>query len=548
MNTESTERDPVELLAEEFIERHRRGESPCIDEYVAAHPELSDEIADLFPMLAALEKCKPTETLATPATAARPFACPEQLGDLRLVREIGRGGMGIVYEAFQQSIGRRVAVKVLPQQVFFTNKMLSRFQREAQAAGALNHPNIVTVYSVGEQDGLHYLVMPLIEGVGLDLLIETLRNRDDITEPNDSHATLAQQFAKAITHDAFSNINKLATPAGPPKKVADHRSDPTIGFSDTHPVDEEPSRNPPAFETRSLIAPPEVTTASEAMITNKSYWKSVARIISQAASAIAHAHNAGTLHRDIKPANLLVDRTGNAWVTDFGLAKALEQEDFSRTGEVVGTLRYMAPEQLGGEADRRSDIYSLGLTLYELLCLRPAFGGKTPSELIREITMSPPAAPRKINPAVPHDLETITLKAMAAAPEDRYQTADEFADDLQNFLHQRPLLATRTGKIKRHLLWRRRNPLLARLTTAVILLSLTTAIGLAAFLNAPRPDRRDDPQRPRSQNGELDRRPPGSRFFPDRNATPPRPPAPRDRNRPPRHQAAPPQRPLPPTI
>ena len=169
------------------------------------------------------------------------------------------------------------------------------------------------------------------------------------------------------------------------------------------------------------------------------YWRSVARVIQQAASALAHAHTTGTLHRDIKPANLMIDRAGVMWVTDFGLAKAMEENDVTRSGELVGTLRYMAPDQLRGVTDTRSDLYSLGLTLYELICFRPAFCGRSQSELIGQITRGSPATPRSINPSIPSDLEAIVLKAIAESPKNRYQTGEEFTVALQRFLGHRSL-------------------------------------------------------------------------------------------------------------
>lgn len=491
----------VEQLAEEFIERHRRGEAPSgeklIEEYIAAHPDLSDEIRDLFPMIAALEGCHLDDSAAASGATIERFDCPMQLGDdLRLLREIGRGGMGIVYEAVQESLGRRVAVKVLPHQVFFDNKKLQRFRREARAAGALNHPHVVTVYSVGEQTGLHYLVMPLIEGVALDTLIETIAYRSTpvggtiATDTNNREIDLNQSLAHALMVGDFSGVATVDPRAASPADKTQRQLDPTVEFS--QPYSNQSNDTPP----ESLAGNPTVPLSLQGetlpklvpqTITSDSYWHSAARVIQQAADALAHAHAAGTLHRDIKPGNLIIDRKGNAWVTDFGLAKALEQNDLSLTGEVVGTLRYMAPEQLNGDTDQRSDIYSLGLTLYELLCLRPAFTGETPSKLIREITSVPPPAPRELNPAVPRDLETITLKAIATAPEDRYQTAAALADDLARYLDAKPVSVMPATKLQTYQAWQRRNPLIAGLVAAVIVLSLTTVIGLAAFLNAPPP-------------------------------------------------------------
>ena len=176
------------------------------------------------------------------------------------------------------------------------------------------------------------------------------------------------------------------------------------------------------------------------------YWRSVARIGIQVADALQYAHQQGTLHRDIKPANLLLDNRGTVWITDFGLAKLADLDDLTHSGDMVGTLRYMAPEQFEGKADARSDVYNLGLTLYELLTLRPAFDQKDRRRLIRQMTQEEPPRPRKLNPAIPRDLETIVVKAMAADPGHRYQTAGQLAADLRCFLEDRPIRARRASR------------------------------------------------------------------------------------------------------
>src|SRR5262249_44425707 len=175
--------------------------------------------------------------------------------------------------------------------------------------------------------------------------------------------------------------------------------------------------------------------------------------------ALPHAANQGVLHRDIKPSNLLLDDTGNVWVTDFGLAKAQgDGDDLTRTGDVVGTLRYMAPERFNGQGDLRSDVYSLGLTLYELLTLRPAFQEADRNKLVKEVMPGEPVRPRKLNPTVPRDLETVVLKAIAREPAHRYQTAGALADDLQRFLKGEPIHARRVSFWERAVKWIRRRP------------------------------------------------------------------------------------------
>ena len=169
------ELDSLETLADEFMERQRRGESPSVAEYAAQHPDLAAEIEELFPTIAVMEQLKAQKERQSGARVSLGGVRLERLGDFRILGEIGRGGMGIVYEAFQESLGRHVAVKVLPRQALLDPQQLRRFQREAQTAARLHHTNIVPVFGVGEHDGFHYIVMQLIEGAGLDNVLARLR-------------------------------------------------------------------------------------------------------------------------------------------------------------------------------------------------------------------------------------------------------------------------------------------------------------------------------------------------------------------------------------
>jgi WD40 repeat protein len=213
------------------------------------------------------------------------------------------------------------------------------------------------------------------------------------------------------------------------------------------------------------------------------YWHSAARVGVQVAGALAYAHQQGVLHRDIKPSNLLLDFQGTVWVTDFGLAKAADEADLTRTGDLVGTLRYMAPERFRGTSDARSDVYALGLTLYELLSLRPAFVGTDRERLIHQVTQSEPPRPSQLDPEVPRDLETIVLKAIDREPSRRYQTAGELAEDLQRFLDDRPIRARRASLGERAGRWCRRNPALAGVTgLAAALLIAVAAVSSIGYI------------------------------------------------------------------
>ena len=186
----------------------------------------------------------------------------------------------------------------------------------------------------------------------------------------------------------------------------------------------------------------------------------------QAAEALGYAHLHGVLHRDIKPANLLLDLRGTIWVTDFGLAKAEGSDELTSPGDVVGTLRYMAPERFHGKADSRSDIYSLGLTLYEMLTFAPAYTGAHRVEFIHAILHEEPRRPRSLDPRIPLDLETIVLKAIAKNPSDRFSTADELARELRRFVDGRPILSRRVSMSERVWRWSRRNRVTASVDPA----------------------------------------------------------------------------------
>ena len=430
------DRDPLELLAAEYMERLREGQRPSIEEYATQHPELAEEIRDLFPTIAVTERLKAHQARSSGGLVTLGAARLERLGDFRLIREIGRGGMGIVFEAEQESLGRRVAVKVLPRQVLLDEKHLKRFEREARIAANLHHTNIVEVFGVGEQDGFHYYVMQYIRGAGLDAIIPRLaklvrRPPNDQPQPTlkaDSDEAMADSAARELLGSGFNG------------RLGEH------------------------------------------------YWQSVARIGLQAADALKYAHSLKTLHRDIKPANLLLDTHGTVWLADFGLAKAAQSEDVSLSQDLVGTLRYMAPEQFRGKTDHRSDIYSLGLTLYELLALRPAYAETDHSRLMQRIGEGPPPAPSTDSGEIPRDIETIVLKAISHDINQRYQSAEAMADDLRCFLEDRPISARRVGPVERLARWCRRNKVMASLTGAtlflLVLVAATASIGYVRTKNA----------------------------------------------------------------
>jgi serine/threonine protein kinase/WD40 repeat protein/Flp pilus assembly protein TadD len=477
MGTEGR-RETVEQLAEEFVERYRRGERPPLSEYIERHPEHAREIRELFPALVLMEQIAPgsDESAASAPLASRGAGLagqPERLGDYRVLREVARGGMGVVYEAEQLSLGRHVALKVLPSHALLDPRQLARFQREARAAARLHHTNIVPVFGVGEQDGLHYYVMQFIHGLGLDLVLDELRR---LRQPRGEPAPI-QGDAPGRVNQASRDVSAVDVARA---LISGQFRQPSPSSAVTT-VPQEPAAATPAraADTSATIRLPGQSEASTLSDSGSQYWQSVARVGMQVADALAHASSQGVLHRDIKPSNLLLDDTGNVWVTDFGLAKAASDSDnLTHTGDIVGTLRYMAPERFNGQGDLRSDVYSLGLTLYELLTLRPAFDEADRNRLVKAVMHDEPERPRKLNPGVPRDLETVVLKAIARDPAHRYQTPAEMAEDLKRFVEDRPVRARRISETERLWRWCRRNPLPASLLAGIVLVFLIGFAGV----------------------------------------------------------------------
>ncbi len=477
--------DPFGQIADEFVEAFRQGKRPSVEEFARRYPAQADEIRDMLPALVLMEKAKSADDTSghrRQAIALTAAALLQQLGDYQILREVGRGGMGVVYEAQQLSLGRHVAIKVLPSHALLDPRQLGRFQREARSAAKLHHTNIVPVFGVGEQDGLYYYVMQFIQGLGLDLVLDELRH---LRQPRGKQPPI-QDNAPGRPTNVPRDISAVAVARGllSGEFMASGGRQPPENrpLSSDSPLTQGANapRSPDASATVRMPGQTEASTLSES---GSSYWQSVARVGMQVADALAHAASQGILHRDIKPSNLLLDDTGNVWVTDFGLAKAAsDSDDLTHTGDIVGTLRYLAPERFNGQGDLRSDVYSLGLTLYELLTLRSAFDEADRNKLVKQVMHDEPVRPRKINPGVPRDLETVVLKAIARDPAHRYQTPAEMADDLKRFVEDRPVRARRISGAERLWRWSRRNPDIAVLggVLTVVLVVVTVASLLAA--------------------------------------------------------------------
>jgi serine/threonine protein kinase len=476
-----SDRNPIEVLSEEFLERLRRGESVSPEDYAAQHPELADEILAVFPGLVLMEDLAGdsggrTGSFAS-GSAAATGAVIGRLDEFRLLREVGRGGMGIVYEAEQESLGRRVALKVLPAGALTDPKQLRRFEREARSAAQLHHTNIVPVYGVGRYEGSHYYVMQFIQGQGLDTVLEELkrlRNRPAATPAR----SVPRGFPGSAAGPQTAGDIAVSLVTGRFGAAQTGGESATLGTTvvDTTPVPrgDEGGKAP----SRSDLSHSDIQSGISSLPgTDRRFSHGVARVGIQVAEALAHAHGQGILHRDIKPSNLLLDRSGNVWVADFGLAKAIGADDLTGTGDIVGTVRYMAPERFSGLGDARADIYSLGLTLYELLALRPAFPENDRAGLIRQVTQEQPTRLRKLDRSIPTDLETIVHKAMAREPAQRYATAAAMAEDLKRFLDGRPIRARRISPAERAWRWCKRNRAVAALLV-LLLLALAGMFGL----------------------------------------------------------------------
>jgi tetratricopeptide (TPR) repeat protein len=378
------------------------------DEIFAEFPEYAKQLEQLLPAMALLADVSRSagqspEGIGTPRTDdGEPI--PGILGDFRIIREVGRGGMGVVYEAEQISLSRRVALKVLPFAATMDPKQLQRFRNEAMAAASLRHEHIVHVYGVGCERAVHFYAMEFIDGLTLSQIIAA-HNR---------------------------------------------------------PADEP--QTPTAGKAAAPTAPIAALSTEPGGIKGREFYRSAARLIADAADALEHAHQLGIVHRDVKPGNRLLDATGKIWVADFGLARFGPEAGLTMSGDLLGTLRYMAPEQAlakHGLVDHRADVYGLGATLYELLTGKPAVGGEDKQEILRRIAFEELVVPRKLDKGIPAELETITLTCLAKEPTERYATAGELAEDLRRWMADQPIRARRPTARQRAARWGRRHPALS---------------------------------------------------------------------------------------
>jgi serine/threonine protein kinase len=495
---------------EEYLAELERGTLAQPEELLAQHPDLAGPLRDY---LAGMEFLR--SAAAALRGAPRPLEpggeClaegTQQLGDYRILREIGRGGMGIVYEAEQVSLGRRVALKVLPFAAVLDARQLQRFKNEAQAAAQLHHTNIVPVHAVGCERGVHYYAMQYIEGRTLADVIRELRRlnpplpyRERAGVRVQAPATDVAPASSPLVVQASSQPEASSLPSSPADSGADS---PAPSF--LQPIPASQLWGKPLPQGSSLVTSRQDaggTCRQDAGTTNsgssgavglpgsghstkdRAFFRAVAQLGVQAAEALDHAHELGVIHRDIKPSNLLLDQRGNLWITDFGLARLQSDPGLTITGDVLGTLRYMSPEQAlvperrGTPLDHRTDVYSLGITLYEFCALQPAFPGRDRKELLRQIAFDEPPPLRHVNRTLPIDLETIVTKAIAKNPAERYATAGELADDLRRFLEDKPITARRPTLVQRAGKWSRRHRTVVASALVILALAVVgTSIG-----------------------------------------------------------------------
>jgi eukaryotic-like serine/threonine-protein kinase len=373
---------PIKAAMAEFREAWVSGKQPDLEAFCQSHPECGPELRAriqnfLFTVGGFPEAAGGADGIPL-AIEGKDSSSGKILGDYRILEEIGRGGMGVVYKAEQVSLNRNVALKVLPAHMNFFDQAVLKFRREAEAGGRQSHPGIVAVHAVGECGGAHFIAQELVEG-GYTLEDWLERHRGEGGLP--------------------------------------------MGYS-----------------------------------------REVAKLVSKVADALSHAHTSGVIHRDVKPSNILLTPEGVPKISDFGLAKVEDALTLSRSGSFAGTPYYMSPEQAGSSRkgiDHRTDIFSLGVTLYEMLTLVKPFEGETSHEVLKKILLQEPRNPRRVNVRVPHDLEVICLKALEKDPQHRYDTMSDFLADIDRFLageviHAQPAgVLTRTGK------WIKRNPTLS---------------------------------------------------------------------------------------
>lgn len=393
--------DPLRALVAECLARIEREGDDAIERMCESHPEHASSLRRRIDRL---------KRIGLVDTKEGPKEFPEKLGEFRLIRPLGGGGMGIVYLAEQEGLGRQVALKLIrPEHLYFPGAK-ERFRRECESVARLQHQGIVPIYTVGEENGIPYFAMEYVAGKTLAQCLEVLRQ-------------VGEQ-----SHDADSLLRILAG-----GEESDSKAERASSSSGTHVL--------------------------------RGRWVEVClRIVREVAIALDHAHERGVLHRDLKPSNILITKSGRVMLFDFGLALSRDATRLTQSGALVGSMPYMAPEQVRGRVDDigpATDVYGLGVTLYEMMTLALPFRSKLSDELQREILEGRPDPPSQLNSTIPWDAETVCLTAIDSDPNRRYRSASDFARDLTNVLEHRPIAAKRPGALLRIHRFTQRRPALS---------------------------------------------------------------------------------------
>ncbi|MBI4603446.1 MAG: protein kinase [Planctomycetes bacterium] len=457
----SREQRVQELFAAE-LDRLNAGGRLDRERLRAEHPDVAEEL---------LEQLAAFEALGARDDAAGSLGV---LGDYQLLRRVGRGGMGIVYEAWQRSMERRVALKVLPPAVADT-KAVSRFVREAKVAGQLRHRNVVGVYGMGVEGETPFFTMELVEGETLAQILARLRTAAGRAQ-EDERGSLLQGVTRLFKRSG-SKLEETAP-------VADPHAGTAAATEPDAPERQVPGPEPPERHAPESSAPeartPELAASGarsplDTSEVNALYCYRLAEAFAGVAEGLQHAHEHGVIHRDLKPSNLMLDMEGELRILDFGLSRLEGQESLTASGDLLGTVLYMSPEQAMARRipiDKRTDIYSLGATLYEMLAWRPPFQGRSYEDTLSRIIFQEPAPLARLNGRIPRDLETIVLKCLRKNPSERYGTAEALAQDLRRFVRRDAIEArpqSRWEKLGRRI-WRSRGRVGAAAAFAVLTL------------------------------------------------------------------------------
>lgn len=361
------------------MDEHRRWLNPSVDDYAVTYPEHADEIRESFPVLVALEQWKGNREISSLKIKIPENLSISKLGDCHIIREIRRNRTSILYEAMQGVQNHRVAMKLLPWKSGMPPRWREQYERETRLIQRLRHQHIVPLYTTGEDQGYCYTVMQLVAGVGLDKIITSLKENSEVNLKKIVQENVEWQLS--CSH----------------KKSAAH---------------------------------PKIVNNRDCQL-SRNAWHLFAGIGLQIAKALQYSHKQGTLHNDIKPENILIDRTGHSWLTDFSLVQFAEGTIKQQSTE---SLYYKAPERFQEKNTEQSDLYSLGMVLYELTTLTCGFQTHDRNLLIENITQTGPVRPRELNPHIPAAFETIILNCIARSTTDRYQTASELRLDLVRFI------------------------------------------------------------------------------------------------------------------